>query len=119
MPKSQAMKLQAVPFGVSERIVELVNNLSEMEDAFGKGTGTVDLSIVKFVTPLSILPVALYANNFGLTINCTENPNADACSYLDTIGFQKGTTDFRKEDKRYLPITNLSTKEGNKLLDEY
>lgn len=60
------MKLQAIPFGVSERLNELVNNLAEMQEAKEKNANMIDLSSVKFVTPLSILPLAVYANNNGL-----------------------------------------------------
>ncbi len=113
------MKLQAKPFGISDRLDELVNNLSEMHNALQNGENEVDLSSVKFVTPLAILPLAVYANNNGIKINCTEDPYVDACSYLDTIGFQNGVTEFQKIDKRYLPITKLSTSERSKLLGEY
>ena len=113
------MKLQAKPFGISDRLDDLVNNLSEMHNALQNGENEVDLSSVKFVTPLAILPLAVYANNNGIKINCTEDPYVDACSYLDTIGFQNGVTEFQKIDKRYLPITKLSTSERSKLLGEY
>ena len=113
------MELQAKPFGISERLNELVNNLSEMQRTLQKGKKEIELSNVSFVTPLSILPLAVYANNNNMTINCTEDPYRDACSYLNTICFQQGVTEFQKEDKRYLPITRLSTAEGCKLLGEY
>jgi hypothetical protein len=113
------MELQAKPFGISDRIDELNNNLAEMEEAKFHGAQEVELSRVNFVTPLSILPLAVYANNNDLTIKCTDHVNYDPCSYLDTIGFQFGVTEFTKIDKRYLPITKLSTKEDNALLSQY
>jgi hypothetical protein len=113
------MKLQAKPFGISDRLDELVSNLSEMQKVSENGECEVNLSKVNFVTPLAILPLAVYANNNGIRINCIEDPYTDACSYLDTIAFQQGVTEFRKEDKRYLPITKLLTNEGSKLLGEY
>ena len=38
------MKLQAKPFGISDRLDELVNNLSEMHNALQNGENEVDLS---------------------------------------------------------------------------
>jgi hypothetical protein len=113
------MKLEAKPFGISDRLDEMINNLSEMQDVLDDGEDEVELSTVNFVTPLSILPLVVYANNNHIVINCTEDPYCDACSYLRTIGFQFGVTEFLKEDKRYLPITCLSTMEGSTLLGEY
>jgi hypothetical protein len=113
------MELKAKPFGISDRLHELINNLSEMQNAFQKGKEEIELSTVNFVTPISILPLAVYANNNGMRINTTEDPYSDACSYLDTICFQQGVTEFQKENKRYLPITRLPTTESCKLLGEY
>jgi len=113
------MELEAKPFGISDRIDELISNLAEMEKAKFQEAQEVELSRVNFVTPLSILPLAVYANDNGLAINCTDRVNYNPCSYLGTIGFQFGVTEFSKTDKRYLPITKLSTKEDNELLGQY
>src|SRR3989337_2237307 len=101
------MRLQANRYGISERIDELIRNLDELETAKFEGASEVELSEVKFVTPLSILPLAAYANDNKIKIVCTDRKNDDACSYLETIGFQEGVTELSRSGKRYLPITKL------------
>lgn len=112
------MQLQATPYGISKRLDELINNLAEMQEALDAGNDEVELD-AQFVTPLSTLPLAVFANKTSMNITCTDDSDDDACSYLDTIAFQEGVTSFDKENKRYLPITNLSTCEGCELLGEY
>ncbi len=112
------MQVIANPFGISERIDELIKNIAEMEKAINSGKKSIDLIQVKFVTPLSILPLAVYANNNELTINCLEE-DEDVCRYLETIGFQEGVADFSKA-KKYLPITKMVAKEADsEMLSEY
>jgi anti-sigma regulatory factor (Ser/Thr protein kinase) len=113
------MKLEAKPFGIFDRLEELAINLSEMKKAILKEKTSVDLSTVQFVTPLAILPLAVYANHYGLDIDCTEDPYCDACRYLKTIKFQYGVTSLPSGDKRYLPITKLPPVEDNNVLGEY
>ena len=112
------MELQG-SFSISDRVNELAENIFEMEQARINGESEVELSTVKFATPLAILPLAVYANHYGLTINCTEDPNSDACSYLDTIGFHGGVTNLPSNIKNYLPITKLYTFEGDNVLGAY
>ena len=90
-----------------------------MHNALQNGENEVDLSSVKFVTPLAILPLAVYANNNGIKINCTEDPYVDACSYFDTIGFQNGVTEFQKVDKTLSPNNKTinKRKEQNTLVN--
>jgi hypothetical protein len=112
------MKLEANPFGISDRISELIDNLEEMEKAKLEGKKEVNLSTVKFVTPLSTLPLAVYANSNKMKITITEDPAVDGVNYLDTIGFHKGVTAL-PENKRYLPITKLVPKEDDSVLGQY
>jgi hypothetical protein len=112
------MRLQANHFGISERIAELIINLEEMENAVNRGKNTVNLTDVDFVTPLSILPLAVYANHNNLKVICTQNENSDPCRYLETIGFQEGVTNL-PSGKRYLPITKLRPVERDNVLGEY
>lgn len=114
-----SMRLQANRYGISERIHEIIRNLAELETAKLEGASEVELSEVKFVTPLSILPLAVYANDNKIRIDCTDNKNSDPCSYLETIGFQEGVTELNRSGKRYLPITKLPPREDNNLLGEY
>ncbi len=113
------MELQAKQFGISDRIDELIRNLAEMKTARLRGEAEVELSKVNFVTPLAILPIAVYANHYKLKVNCTEDANSDPCRYLGTIGFQRGVTTLPKGEKRYLPITKLPPVEDNNVLGEY
>ena len=112
------MKILANSFGISERIDELINNLEEMENTKCEGCGEVELSKASFITPFSILPLAIYAIDNNLKINCTET-GYDVCSYLDTIGFPNGVTELPSNTKRYLPITKMPPIEENNLLGEY
>lgn len=106
-------------FGIADRITELKKNLLEMEKVRLDGESEVELSTVEFVTPLAILPLAVYANHHGLTVNCIEDPNSDACNYLDTIRFQHGVTNLLSSEKSYLPIAKLPPVEDNNVLGEY
>jgi len=107
-------------FGIEERLKELERNLSEMADARSRGESEVELSSVRFVTPLNILPIKSYANHYGLAVNCTQDPDSDACRYLETIGFQSGATDLRISKKsNYLPIMNLLAVEEDQTLTDY
>ena len=112
------MKLLANPFGISERIEELVDNLEELETAKLKGLNKIELSQAKFITPLSLLPIAVYAVDNNIKIDCTEK-DYNVCSYLDTIGFPNGVKELTSKGKRYLPITKLPPIEENNLLSEY
>lgn len=112
------MELQAKPFGISDRLDELVSNLTEIAKAKSEGCTEIELSKVGFVTPLAILPLAVYANYHGIKINCTEDATSDPCRYLETIGFQEGVTTLPSR-KKYLPITKLPPVEDNNVLGEY
>jgi hypothetical protein len=109
----------AVKFGISNRLHELAKNLSEMIDAKSNRETEVELSTVKFVKPLSILPLAAYGNQYGVTINCTEDPNSDACRYLDTIKFQRGVMNLQGSEKSYLPITKRPAIKEDNILGQY
>jgi hypothetical protein len=107
-------------YSISKRLLELVENLSELIDAKSNGKSEVELSTVEFVTPLSILPLAAYGNQYDVSINCTEDPNSDACGYLSAIGFQSGVKNFQRSDQVHLPIINRpAVREEDNLLTEY
>lgn len=105
-------------FGITERISELAENLKELGQAVYKGRDNVDLCKADFVTPLSILPLAVYASNNGIGITCSEKKH-DIQSYLNTIGFPDGFETLPASSKRYLPITKLPPIEKNQILGEY
>lgn len=106
-------------FSISDRLRELKKNLSEMAEARQQQESEVELSSVRFVTPLTILPLEAYAKHYGLTVNCAQDPDSDACRYLDTIGFQKEATNLQSSQKSYLPIRNLPAVEENEILADY
>ena len=106
-------------YGIYKRLLELAENLSELIDAKSNGKSEVEISTVEFVTPLSILPLAAYGNQYGVSINCTEDPNSDACGYLRAIGFQSGVKNFQRGDQGYLPIMNRPVAREDNLLTEY
>jgi hypothetical protein len=112
------MKIQASTYGISDRLTELIGNLQEMEQAKKEGTNEVNLTKASFITPISVLPLAVYAVQNKIKINCLEENN-DICSYLDTIGFPNGVTALPKTVKGYLPITKLACVEEDKILGEY
>ncbi|WP_174590680.1 hypothetical protein [Methanocella conradii] len=113
------MKIRANPYGITDRINELIDNLHELEDAKNDGTPVVDLCHAEFIKPFSILPLAVYANYYGITITCTE-PGHDIQSYLRTIKFQRGVTELKNvSDKTYLPIIRLPANQENSVLYDY
>jgi hypothetical protein len=112
------MKIQASAYGISDRLTELTSNLQELEQAKNNGVSEVNLTNASFITPISILPLAVYATQNNIKINCLEE-NYDVCRYLDTLGFQKGVTVLPETVKGYLPITKLACVEGDKVLGEY
>jgi hypothetical protein len=105
--------------GISNRLYELVKNLTELVSEKNAGKSEIELPTVEFVTPLSILPLAAYGNQYGVTINCTEDPNSEACGYLNAISFQKGAQHFHRRDKGYLPIMKRPAIREDDLLTEY
>ena len=58
------MEIQA-DFGISNRLAELVKNLSKLEAARLNNQSKVELRVERYVTPLAVLPLAVYANRFG------------------------------------------------------
>jgi anti-sigma regulatory factor (Ser/Thr protein kinase) len=105
-------------YGISQRIDELAQNLRELDDVLHKGKGHADLCKAEFVTPLSILPLAVFASHNRMKITCSEE-DYNIQSYLDTIGFPKGFEELPSDEKRYLPITRLPPIEQNKVLGKY
>jgi hypothetical protein len=112
------VKIQASTYGISDRLTEVIANLEELEQAKNNGNSEVNLTKANFITPISILPLAVYANHNNIKIDCLEK-DGNVCSYLDTIGFQNGVTKLPKTVKGYLPITKLSCIEEDKILGEY
>jgi hypothetical protein len=113
------LKILANPFGITDRIHEVIDNLKELDDARIDGESEVDICQAGFIKPLSILPLAVYANESGLRITCSE-PGYDARSYLRTIRFQEGVRDLAGiAEKYYLPITRLPANQENDILFDY
>jgi anti-sigma regulatory factor (Ser/Thr protein kinase) len=105
-------------YGISQRVDELVQNLKELDEALHEDKRHADLCKAEFVTPLSILPLAVFASHNRMKITYSEE-NYDIQSYLGTIGFPKGFEELPSDEKRYLPITRLPPIEQNKVLGKY
>ncbi|MGB8312194.1 MAG: hypothetical protein WCE81_10090 [Halobacteriota archaeon] len=106
-------------FSISKRLAELVNNLSELEEAQLNNQSKIELYVGSYATPLSVLPLAVYADRFGLSIYYTKDSNSNYCSYLDTIGFPRGMTNSCSSEKSYLAIRKLSVVREDKTLGDY
>ena len=99
-----------------ERIRELVKNLAILKNVSQKEI--IDLSEIRWVTPLSILPVALLIARWqkrGIKVNLPTDPSIN--SYLNTILFPKGTDqpEVIPMGESYFPIVRIST-EGKEFL---
>jgi len=105
-------------YGIFNRIEELIDNLEELENAVLSGDKYVELQEVNFITPLSILPLAIYSCQNNIFINCTEI-SYSINNYLETICFPQGLTELPTQQKRYLPITRLPPVEENAVLGRY
>lgn len=93
-------------YSTGKRLLELIGNLRELHQTVVDGKNSTELCPVGWVTPISILPLAVYANGHNIMINCTEQ-NSDIQTYLAAISFQRGTTKL-DPSKNFLPITKLS-----------
>ncbi len=102
----------SLEYSTTKRLVELIGNLKELAIAKRRRTKSVDLCEVGWVSPISILPIAVYANNHKIQVTCSEEDGAIS-TYLDAICFQQGTEEPRISLKSYLPITRLSCDDQN------
>lgn len=96
------MKLRK-SYGISERIDEMIENLTELSSKQCPEKAFIESA--KWISPLSILPIAVYANSHNIEVECLEW-DPDVRGYLQTIGFPNGK-DLHRTEKRYLPITKL------------
>lgn len=99
-------------FSTTKRLVELIGNLKELDNAKRRRRKSADLCEVGWVSPISILPIAVYANNHEIQVSCSEEDDA-IFTYLDAICFQQGTEEPSISHKNYLPITRLSCDDRN------
>lgn len=112
------MELRA-RFGISERLDELVNNLSELDGARLNNQSEVKLYAERTATPLAVLPLAIYANYYKIAISLTEDSSDDVCSYLDAIAFPSGVTDLQSIEGYHLPIARRPANEDDPVLSKY
>jgi len=102
----------------SRRLLELIGNLRELNNARRSQT-CVELAEAQWISPISVLPIAVYANHNRIGINCLEEDRS-INSYLGTIYFPYGTDELSELEKSYLPITTLSCSDKNDcVLNEY
>lgn len=92
-----------------QRVKDLVNNLSILSDT----TDTINLTDVKWITPLSILPLAYKISKIKSQhkINIIYPEDKNIKSYLKTILFPEGTNNpfLITYGKTYLPIVRIKT----------
>lgn len=96
---------------MTQRVKELVNNLVISKNA----KGTIDLSKIQWVTPLSILPLAyqIFELQSKHKLNIIYPDNTDIKSYLETILFPSGTNDpiLINYGSTYVPIVRIKIKD--------
>jgi len=100
------------------RIAELIRNLREMNQAIRDSVPLVPLHEIGWVSPISFLPLVVYANHNNLYIDSYEQ-DINICSYLESICFPEGTTRLSNVPKDFLPITRLSCTGGSNALTRY
>jgi hypothetical protein len=114
------VRIEATWNEFSDRINELINNLSELEDTICDCSFSAELSKISFVTPLSLLPLVVYAYDNNIEINYTEKKKRDnIINYLNIIGFPKGVSNLNNTNRSYLPITYFPPVGENTGLYEY
>jgi hypothetical protein len=105
-------------FDTTERLVELINNIHSIDVASKDKKKSIPIQNIEWVSPISILPVVVYAKTKRLKIDyLTEDE--DVRSYLGTICFPDGTKVLSDIGTRYLPITRISCGLENSLLSNY
>jgi hypothetical protein len=104
-------------YSTSKRLLELISNLKELHQTAVDGKNISEMCPVRWVTPISILPLAVYANNHAIAINCTEE-NSGIQTYLAAISFQQGTAKL-ESSKNFLPITKLLCNDKENVLSTY
>jgi hypothetical protein len=102
----------------SDRIVELVDNLTELQAVKEKGLSSIELSQIRWVFPILLLPLVVQANVAKISINCTER-NDNVRGYLGSVCFPNGTNELSRLEKDYLPIAQLSCNNKNEVLNNY
>lgn len=107
-----------INYGISGRIEELIENIAEVETVRQSNAKTIRLETVKWVSPLSILPLIIYVKNNSIDLICEEK-DPKIKSYLKTIGFPNGVEDIRDSEKSYLPIMKISCNCKDSILSEY
>lgn len=90
-------------FDGEKKIRELFDNIKEIIELKGKN---VSLNDVDFITPISILPLAVLLKLNKLDVDFSKL-NKDVIDYLNTIKFPEGCDCYDIQDNRYIPICNL------------
>lgn len=104
---------QGDPIGPT--ILNLCDNIDQLSKINNKKNNIIDLSEMRWISPLSILPVAsllfeLQAKGGELSVIKPNNLNTK--SYLRTIKFFEGahTIDYLERHRSYIPIVSLPNK---------
>lgn len=91
----------------------LCNNINKLSKMNKKEKNIIDLSSLKWVNPLSILPIASVLFDLkkrGYNLKIIRDSLSKTASYLDTINFYSGVHSFKEIEKykKYIPIVSLS-----------
>ena len=101
------------------RLTEMQSNLSVLRRYSAAGKRSIELKIQKWVTPIGLLPLAIYANQLNMKI--TIGRNSDTVKrYLGNIRFPEGTTNMDWfVGKSYLPLSRLNIDIDDEVLTSY
>jgi hypothetical protein len=72
----------------------------------------------KWVTPFSLLPLAVYASRLRMRISYGRN-KSEVKGYLRNIRFPKGVNRIDSLSSTYLPLSRLSVESGDEYLTRY
>lgn len=100
-----------------DRLIEMVKNIKIIDECI-KNDEIISISEIGWVYPMSILPIAVHANNNGALLYYSGDDN-NIDSYLDTIGFPEGVTSLSYINSNYIPITKISCGLENPILSDY
>ena len=93
-------------FNTLRIINQLIGNLIELEKA-SRSIKKVDLYVKRYVTPMSVLPLCVYADAKKISIDHTKCSDSIS-SYLNFMCFPEGSQKITKPGKSYLKISKVS-----------
>jgi hypothetical protein len=106
-------------FDILPRLAEMQSNLGVIRRYSRAGKKNVELKIQKWVTPMGLLPLTIYAEQQNMRITTGRNTES-VKSYLRLIRFPEGTRNMDWfKGKSYLPLSKLSIARDDDVLTKY